>query len=474
MTSTPIRTPSEASTAHTRRVAHLAHAFVMFSLIALLVVPVMLFQRTEALREDIRMTARPAISLIDDVEIALAGEVSAIRGWLLTNDDSFRGHFYSAKSDLDEAFAELDPLIEQLGPAAGSAFRELRLAEREWLMPNLNALDGDMVLSDLERQIPMQQQRYVVAIEAAKELARAVSHVVEQRQESIRSATRLSMYVTALLSVFAILSMVIILWNAYRWRFLVSQLEGLVHERGEQAARARAAVRTRDEVLAIVSHDLRSPLTAIAVSAANLRSQVATSFHRRHLDIITRSVDRTNRLICDILDVTRIESGQKLSIEPGFLDIVPIVESLVESFKPQAEKRLQEIECVIESDLSPLYADHDRLQQVLSNLVGNAIKFTPEGGRVYLQIRETIEGTEFSVADTGPGIAESDVEHIFDPYWQVERTARLGTGLGLTIAKGIVDGHGGRLWVESTPGEGTTFTFTLPKSTCKRVEMVTS
>lgn len=464
----------EAAPAGKRPLVYLAHAFVLFSLVALLLVPVILFQRTESLREDIRTTARPAISLVDDVELALAGQVSAIRGWLLTNDESFRAFFYGARDDAAEAFSALEPLVEQLGPTAGAALRELRLAEREWLMPNLQTLNGDMAFSDLERQIPIQQQRYVVTIEAAKQLTHAINLFVEKRQESIRSATRISMYVTALLSVLAILSMVIILWNAYRWRFLVSNLEQLVDERSEQAARARAAVRSRDEVLAIVSHDLRSPLTAIAVSAANLRSQVPTAFHRRHLDIITRSVDRTNRLICDILDVTRIDSGQKLSIEPGFLEVEPLVSSLVESFRPQAEKHIQEIECVVDPALSPLYADHDRLLQVLSNLLGNAIKFTPEGGRVSVRVREEADGIEFSVSDTGPGIAAADIEHIFDPYWQVERTARLGTGLGLTIAKGIVDGHGGRLSVESTPGEGSTFRFILPKSSCKRVEMVMS
>lgn len=464
----------EGSPVGAGRFAYLAHIFVLFSLVALLLVPVLLYQRAEGLREEIRATARPAGALVDDIELALAREESSIRGWLLTGDDSFRGLFYSAKDDADEAFAALEPLIVQLGPAAEFALRQLRVAELEWLIPTLEALNGDLNVAELERQIPMQQQRYLRKVEAAGQLTRAVNGVIEQHQESIREATRMSVFATALLSVIAILSMAIILWNLYRWRALVSHLHKLVDELGEQAARARAAVRTRDEVLAIVSHDLRSPLTAIAVSAANLKSQVPTAFHRRHLDIITRSVERTNRLICDILDVTRIEAGRKLSIEPAFMEVEPLVDSLLESFRPQAEERLQEIEYVIQPSLPPLYADRDRLLQVMSNLIGNAVKFTPDGGRISVRIRDTEEGMEFSVSDTGPGIAESDLEHIFDPYWQAQRTARLGTGLGLTIAKGVVDGHGGRLWVESTPGEGSTFAFTLPRTSFKRLDAVSS
>lgn len=464
----------EKSPRHTRRFAYVAHAFVLFSLVALLLVPFVLFQRTETLREEIRTVDRPALALIGDLEVALAREVSAVRGWLLTDDDSFRGYFYSARDDAEEAFAALEPLIDRMGPAAGFSFRELRRAEADWRMPNLDALNGDMDLGELERQIPRQQERYIVTIEAAKHLTQEIDSVVDARQESIRAWTRLSVYVTALLSVFAIVSMVIIIWNLFRWRTLVSQLQELVDELAEQARRARTAVRTRDEVLAIVSHDLRSPLTAIAVSAANLRSQVPTAFHRRHLDIITRSVERTNHLISDILDVTRIESGQKLAIDPDFFEIEPQVEALLESFRPQAEARLQEIEFAAQPDLPPVYADRDRLLQVISNLVSNAVKFTPDGGRVSIAIRESESGVEFSVSDTGPGIAASDMEHIFDPYWQVQRTARLGTGLGLTIAKGIIDGHGGKLSVESTAGEGSTFTFSLPRVAFRRVDVVRS
>jgi signal transduction histidine kinase len=110
----------------------------------------------------------------------------------------------------------------------------------------------------------------------------------------------------------------------------------------------------------------------------------------------------------------------------------------------------------------PVYADHHRVTQVLSNLVGNAMKFTPPGGRVAVQAAREDAQVLFMVSDSGPGIPQKNLKDIFNPYWQAKRTARLGAGLGLPIARGIVEAHGGKIWPKSEPGKGTTFYFTLP------------
>ncbi len=112
--------------------------------------------------------------------------------------------------------------------------------------------------------------------------------------------------------------------------------------------------------------------------------------------------------------------------------------------------------------LPPVHADRHRVMQVLSNLIGNSLKFTPPGGRITVEARDTDGHALFTVADTGPGIAQENLSDIFSPYWQAKRAERLGAGLGLPIAKGIVESHGGRIWVESEPERGTTFSFTLP------------
>jgi PAS domain S-box-containing protein len=236
----------------------------------------------------------------------------------------------------------------------------------------------------------------------------------------------------------------------------------LVRER-EARERAEAAIRTREEVLAIVSHDLRNPLNTIAMGAAALKDYSSDEATRaRYVQMIQRSIQRMNRLIEDLLDVVRPEGGQKLALNLSELDLRPLLAELAESFRALAEPRHQTFTCEVEDGLPKVAADRDRLSQVVTNLVGNALKFTPEDGVVELRAKAVDGEVQVAVRDTGPGMSPEELGRIFDPYWQAGRTARLGAGLGLAISKGIVESHGGRLWVESKPGAGSTFTFALP------------
>ena len=238
---------------------------------------------------------------------------------------------------------------------------------------------------------------------------------------------------------------------------------GLLLREREARERAEAAIRTREEVLAIVSHDLRNPLNTIAMGAAALKDFAADDATReRYVQMIQRAIQRMNRLIEDLLDVVRLEGGQKLALNVAEIDLAPLLTELAESFRALAEPRKQAFVCDVETGLPKIPADRDRLSQVVTNLVGNALKFTPDGGRVELRAGGVDGTVQVSVRDTGPGMTPEELGRIFDPYWQAGRTARLGAGLGLTISKGIVESHGGRLWVDSRPGEGSTFTFALP------------
>ncbi|HET7731171.1 MAG TPA: PAS domain-containing sensor histidine kinase [Usitatibacter sp.] len=233
-------------------------------------------------------------------------------------------------------------------------------------------------------------------------------------------------------------------------------------ERERQArAEAESAVHSRDDILAIVSHDLRNPLNIIAMSANLLEAPIADAKRAAQLGIIRRAVARMNRLIEDLLDVTQITSGTlRVSTEP--VDVAAIVEEARHMFVPLLAAKDQAFECG--SPAGPVFvrADRDRISQVLSNLVGNAHKFTPEGGHVELRA-EPLDGfVRFSVADTGPGLSVRDLPHIFDRFWQARQFRRGGVGLGLPITKGIVNAHGGHIWAESTAGVGTTFFFTIP------------
>jgi PAS domain S-box-containing protein len=233
----------------------------------------------------------------------------------------------------------------------------------------------------------------------------------------------------------------------------------------ERTARenAEAAVRTRDEVLAIVSHDLRNPLNTISLAVAALDGgDIPALDVPRTIQVVRRAVDRMTRLIADLLDVAKLEGGQKLAIEPQRLDLKTVVGETCDGLAAEAERKLQHLTCEVADDVPPVNGDRHRLIQVLSNLVGNALKFTGEGGQVTVSARREDDHAVVSVKDTGPGIPPENLANVFNPYWQARQTARLGAGLGLAIAKGIVEAHGGRIWATSTPGTGSTFSFTLP------------
>jgi signal transduction histidine kinase/CHASE3 domain sensor protein len=226
---------------------------------------------------------------------------------------------------------------------------------------------------------------------------------------------------------------------------------------------SQQAVQAREEVLAIVSHDLRNPLNAVMLAASLLQtSDKVAPDDREQLEIIDISAKRMQRLIADLLDVTRLEGGKQLPIEPAPLDVQSLFEETYELFKSQAATGSITLQCQAPKNVPPVYADRHRVLQVLSNLIGNAMKFTPSGGMITCRAEPDDGKVLISVADTGPGIPSENLGDIFNPYWQAKRTARLGAGLGLPIAKGIVESHGGRIWVESETGKGTKFLFTLP------------
>jgi PAS domain S-box-containing protein len=231
-------------------------------------------------------------------------------------------------------------------------------------------------------------------------------------------------------------------------------------------AESQQAVRTRDHVLAVVSHDLRNSIGAIATSARLLVMASDDEPQRvRRAQTIVRACDRMNRLVQDLLDASRLQAGYAISIQSAELDGAALIRDACESFRASAEDRLIELACETPNPLPRVAADRDRMLQVLSNLLANAMKFTPEGGTISVRATSQDGAVRFSVADTGPGIRAEDLAHIFERFYQATSTARLGTGLGLPIAKGIVEAHGGRIWVESTPGVGATFHFTLPVAT---------
>jgi signal transduction histidine kinase len=237
----------------------------------------------------------------------------------------------------------------------------------------------------------------------------------------------------------------------------------LLFRAAEQAARAR------QQVVAVVSHDLKNPLATIQMGMSFLLEELVPDdaghrAEREQLQAIRRSAERMYRLIHDLLDVAAIEEGQ-LHVTRSSLSAGVLVNDALELLRPLAAAKRIDLVTELPSALPPVIADRERLLQVFSNLGGNAIKFTPKEGRVEIRATGGDAAVEFTVRDTGPGIAPDELPHVFDRFWQLEKTARGGVGLGLAIAKAIVEAHGGDIRVESAPGRGSCFTFTLPVAT---------
>jgi two-component system phosphate regulon sensor histidine kinase PhoR len=227
----------------------------------------------------------------------------------------------------------------------------------------------------------------------------------------------------------------------------------------------RRLERLRRELTANVSHELRTPLTSIKGFVETLLGGAMSDQDtcRRFLKIIDKETNRLVKLVDDLLDLSRLES-QRISLELSRVDMADLVQETITQLRPLAGNRDLQLQ-PIGGDVTVL-ADRDRLSQVLMNLLDNAIKFTPENGRIAIGWRPVNGEVEVTVADTGPGISAADLPHVFERFYKADRARPAvpgGSGLGLAIAKHIVEAHGGRIRVASTPGSGTTFAFTVPR-----------
>ncbi|MET0211419.1 MAG: ATP-binding protein [Vicinamibacterales bacterium] len=237
-------------------------------------------------------------------------------------------------------------------------------------------------------------------------------------------------------------------------------------ESGRLYRAAQQASGARDRVMGIVAHDLRNPLAAILLQASVLRRRGSEPDRRSRqpIELIERSARRMSRLIRDLLDMASIETGT-LAVECDRVAVDHLIADSATAQKPLASAASLEFRLDVAKDLPEVWGDRERLHQVLENLIGNAVKFTKPGGRVTVGASEKDSAILFRVTDTGPGIAVEHLPHVFERFWQARKDRRSGAGLGLPIVKGIVEAHGGRIWVESTAGRGTTVFFTVPIAT---------
>jgi signal transduction histidine kinase len=242
----------------------------------------------------------------------------------------------------------------------------------------------------------------------------------------------------------------------------VGRLQRLLDQRTQALWSANEARDVKDEFLAMVSHDLRNPLNAIALNTQLLERLVSSGDPRllRISRSLESSIVQMQRIISDLLDVAAIEAG-KLSVQLQTGDARTSIEEAVESSRSISAEKSITLDAGIGPDPLPASFDPGRIVQVLENLIHNALKFTPNGGRISVAGRSTDHSVEIRVRDTGPGLQPEEISVIFDRFQQVEKRGRKALGLGLYISRSIIESHGGRIWAESVPGEGSTFLFTL-------------
>jgi PAS domain S-box-containing protein len=230
---------------------------------------------------------------------------------------------------------------------------------------------------------------------------------------------------------------------------------------------AEEASELRRDLVAVEAHDLKNPLNAIAMAAALLAKNAVAGPDgdraRRQSSIVARAAERMNRLIHDLLDVSGIDAG-RLDLDRQPVRAAALIGEAVDAFAPMAQDK----QLALAKALPPAAAelavlgDRERILQIFSNLIGNAFKFTPAGGCVTVGADPGAGQIRFFVTDTGPGIAPEHLPHVFDRFWRMRKQTREGTGLGLWIVKGLVEAHGGQVAVDTAPGQGATFSFTLP------------
>jgi signal transduction histidine kinase len=234
----------------------------------------------------------------------------------------------------------------------------------------------------------------------------------------------------------------------------------------DDITRFREAEELKSTFISVVSHELKTPVALIKGYADTLRREDAKwdeETVRESLGIIVEESDHLNGLINNLLEASRIQAGG-LSLKPNHFLLPPLVKKLVAGFELQADAHQFEID--FPPDFPPVYADEERIKQVFSNLLGNAVKYSPSGGLISIGGRADERWITLYVADSGIGIAHHERDNIFQRFYRVDNNlsrSTQGTGLGLFLSRAIVEAHGGRIWVESMPEKGSIFVFTLPQ-----------
>ncbi|WP_437318745.1 sensor histidine kinase [Sorangium sp. So ce385] len=397
------------------------------------------------------------ITLVERLRWTTELIVSHGRGYLVSGNRELLDEAEDAKARFRENIRALR--AQPLSPTALQLLADLEaeaarffLLQRELLVARERTDDAGLIARRFDAELrPLRRELY-----------RSIERLVEHKEFAIEAAYAGERAERAEL-VLRLYGLLVLLASAglgIAWYF-TRRLGNLYHQVREAREAARRAVTARDELMGIVAHDLRNPLSAITLKAARLRRAAGSEQVRQQAESIENVAKRMEQLIRTMLDAATLEAS-KFSVTPAPCAVDDLLRETLELFGPLAESKRVRLEQSVSAPGLVIFAERGRVLQVLSNLVGNALKFTPQGGRVILSVDRDSEAARFGVVDSGPGIPREDLTSIFERFWKVEASGERGTGLGLYIAKGIVDAHGGRIWAESEVGRGTRFYVTLP------------
>jgi signal transduction histidine kinase len=442
-------------------------AAVVFALIALVVIPILRMRLVDPLSEDLQSVVEPGRSLVTRIHVALAEEGSLVPRMLEQRDTALTARYRGAVADEQAAYAELEPLIAQLGPAAKREFRELTALQSQWhsaIDRSLAAAPGTSPVRD-----PFRSAVFEELLVTVSRLDEALNVGAQRRWAEIAAMNRAQGWVTVLVGVLALGAALIVGWLASRLRVFAVAADRRSSEL-EQAIEARA------RIMRGVSHDLKNPLNAILGHTELLEHGIKgplTDEQKATLIRIRKSVDALLSLIDDILDLSRAEGG-RLRITPGKTQLLPIIRESIAEHSASADAVGNRLIVELPSDLPPITTDPQRVQQILGNLLSNAIKYTPQGGqisvRAEMRSRNDANGGQrwaaIDVIDTGPGIPSDQRERVFDEFSRLKiHDDKPGAGLGLAIARRVSRLLGGDLTVTSADSRGSVFTLWLPLET---------
>lgn len=439
-------------------------AAVVFALIALVVIPISRTRLVEPLNEDLQSVVEPGRGLVTRIHVALAVEGVLVHRVLEQRDTAITARYRGAVADELAAYAELQPLIANLGPAARREFRDLGALQSEWhsaIDRSLAAAPGTSRVRD-----PFHSAVFEELLVTVSRLDEALNVGAQRRWAEIAAMNRAQGWVTVLVGILALGAALIVGWLASRLRVFAVTAD-------RRRAELEQAIEARARIMRGVSHDLKNPLNAILGHTELLEHEIKgplTEEQKATLTRIRKSVDALLSLINDILDLSRAEGGQ-LRITPGETRVLPIIRESIEEHSASAAAAGHQLVVELPADLPPITTDPQRVQQILGNLLSNAIKYTPEGGQITVRAelrphngdKGAERWTAIEVIDTGPGIPNDQIERVFDEFSRLKiHEDKPGAGLGLAIARRVSRLLGGDLTVTSADGRGSVFTLWLP------------